>query len=128
MSGYFSNFGREMRKENLIRKFFAVALIGLFVNFMFVNTVFTHTHRMADGSLMSHSHPYQPSTSHSHSTSLLSLISGFNSAASAFQGIASIFLAAISSLIAIDYLCKAPQRLINPQYRIYSLRAPPAIR
>ncbi len=116
-----------MRKENQIRRFLTVALIGVFINFMFVNTVFTHTHRLADGSLMSHSHPYQPSTSHGHSSSLLSLISGFNSAASAFQGMASTLLAAMPGITAIHYLCKAPQKIINEQYRIAPLRAPPVL-
>lgn len=116
-----------MRKESRIRKIFAVALIGLFVNFMFVNTVYTHTHRMADGSMMSHSHPYQSSATHNHSTSFLSLISAFNSAASAFQGMAAVVLAAMASLTAIHYLCGNLQGPIKPLYSVDSLRAPPVL-
>lgn len=73
-----------MKKD--LHKVLAALLIGVFVNFVFANTVFVHTHTGIDGGVVTHSHPYMPSGSHSHSSSSLSLVANFNDAATAFEG------------------------------------------
>lgn len=76
-----------MKSENRVIRFAVAVLIALFVNFMFANSVFMHSHKLADGSLVCHSHPYNPSSGHTHSSNIISLISSFNSASSAFAGV-----------------------------------------
>lgn len=69
-----------------LHKVFVALLIGVFVNFVFANTVFVHTHTGLDGRAVTHSHPYLPSSGHTHSAASLSLIAAFNAAAAAFEG------------------------------------------
>lgn len=76
-----------MQRENRFTRFAVAALIGVFVSFMFANTVFVHSHKLADGSLVCHSHPYNPSGAHTHTTTILSLIASFNGVASSFTGV-----------------------------------------
>lgn len=61
-------------------------MVCVFVNFVFSNTVFIHTHACIDGHSVTHSHPYLPSSHHSHSALSLDQIAGFNAAASAIEG------------------------------------------
>lgn len=56
----------------------AIVTLLLFVNFMFSNTVFIHSHTTDDGRTVTHSHPYLPSSHHSHNAQSLSLISLLN--------------------------------------------------
>lgn len=68
-------------------------LICVFMNFVFANTVFMHTHTLADGSRISHSHPYLPSTGgHTHSALSLDNIASFNAAAQNIEGTATFNL------------------------------------
>ena len=61
-------------------------LIGAFVNFVFANSVFMHTHMSVDGHTVTHSHPYLPTQGHTHTSAALGLIASFNVAADAFEG------------------------------------------
>lgn len=70
-------------------KSIAVALIALLANFVLANTVFVHTHLSASGIPVTHSHPYLPG-GHSHSSVSFDSIGGFNCAASAFEGSATL--------------------------------------
>lgn len=56
----------------------AIVTLLLFVNFMFSNTVFIHSHTTDDGRTVTHSHPYLPSSHHSHNAQSISLISLLN--------------------------------------------------
>ena len=58
----------------------------MFVNFIFANTVFSHTHQEVTGRLVTHSHPYNPAGHHSHSSHSLDQIAAVNAAAAAFEG------------------------------------------
>lgn len=51
-----------------------------------MNTVFVHTHLLDDGSAISHSHPYIPSSHHTHSYASLMSIAQFNAAAATMEG------------------------------------------
>ncbi|MDE6126699.1 MAG: hypothetical protein K2G30_07075 [Muribaculaceae bacterium] len=66
---------------------FSSILIAVFVNFVFANTVFLHTHQGLSGRLIIHSHPYSHSSSnHGHTSQSLDQVSAFNAAASAIEG------------------------------------------
>ena len=67
-----------------LRNILAILTMLMFVNFVFSNTIFVHTHTDGDHSY-THSHPYLPSSGHSHSQNALNLIAGFNATATAFQ-------------------------------------------
>lgn len=60
-------------------------ILCLFVNFVFSNTVFMHTHVGADGHPITHSHPYFPSAAHGHSALQFDQIAGFNACAAAME-------------------------------------------
>ena len=62
-------------------KVLSVIMTLVFVNFMFSNIVFVHTHRISDSRVVAHSHPYSPSAHQSHTDGELSLIAAFNAAA-----------------------------------------------
>ena len=70
--------------KNRLRHIFAIVTMLVFVNFVFSNTVFMHTHSDGNQSY-THSHPYLPSSGHTHSQNAVSLIAGFNAVAAAFQ-------------------------------------------
>lgn len=53
-----------------------------------MNTAFVHTHLMSDGSAVSHSHPYLPSSQHSHSAASFLSIAQFNTTAATMEGTA----------------------------------------
>ncbi len=113
-----------MLSENRFTRFATVALIGLFVSFMFANSVFIHSHKLADGSLVCHSHPFNPSGAHSHSGNALTLIAAFNGAASSFTGVAMAFAASV--VLACALILSLPT-LYHKQNWCASrgLRAPP---
>lgn len=70
------------------------ALLLVFVNFMFSNAVFIHSHHLAGGRTVTHSHPYLPSSHHTHTSQSIDLISAFNCAASAAEAVAAPALSA----------------------------------
>lgn len=55
------------------------------MNFIFSNTVFIHSHTTDDGHTVTHSHPYLPSSHHSHSSQSLSLVSLLNLSAASVE-------------------------------------------
>lgn len=122
----FVTLSLQMHKENKFTRIIIVAMIGLFVNFMFANTIFVHTHKLADGSVVCHSHPYQHSGTHSHSATSLSLISTLNNTATSFLGTAMLVLAVLASIRIFLYL-SAPQQWTNAASSSTHLRAPPVL-
>lgn len=74
--------------KKIALRIFAVFLTFVFMNFVFMNTVFVHTHFLSDGSVVSHSHPYLPSSHHTHSSASLMSIAQFNAAAATMEGTA----------------------------------------
>lgn len=82
---------KEMQAKTL-----SVVMILLFVNFMFANTIFVHTHRISDSRVVFHSHPYSASSQHTHSESDLSLISAFNAATTSAEAVDSAPVAGIT--------------------------------
>lgn len=88
-----------------LRNIISILTMVMFVNFMFSNIIFLHSHRSAGTKgVVTHSHPYSPSSSHSHSQGSLDLVAGFNTAAGAMQGSAP---AALPEALATEtrYLC-----------------------
>ena len=67
----------KMTVRNITIKFTAFLMIGI-IGMLIVNkSIFTHTHKLADGSVISHSHPYnksndsEPYKSHHHTNAEL---------------------------------------------------------
>lgn len=90
-----------------------------------MNTVFMHTHHGIDGRSITHSHPYVPSSSHSHSALSLDQIAGFNlSAASAQAASAIVTGTPFSRVISTHYITFTPHTVRHTCPAI-SLRAPP---
>lgn len=69
-------------------------MIAVFVNFVFANTVFVHTHQGLSGGVVTHSHPFQPSSQHGHNAQSFDQIAAFNAAANSIEGAAAPALAA----------------------------------
>lgn len=107
------------------RSIFAVLLMALFVNFVFSNIVFTHTHKDGTYGVITHSHPYLPSSGHTHSHNSLDQIAGFNAAVAAFQG------TAVQEVVIPETHCVLLEWVYEPSSfsvnkNILFLRAPPA--
>lgn len=71
-------------KETL-KRLLCIAMMAVFVNFMFANTVFMHTHTLNDGSRVTHSHPYVPASHHGHTGSQAGSIAQANAMAGGFE-------------------------------------------
>ena len=67
-------------KKKLYRAFVWLVTVA-FVNFVFANTVFVHTHSGIGGRMVTHSHPVLPSAPHGHSAAAFGAIADFNAAA-----------------------------------------------
>lgn len=74
-------------------------MIALVVNFVAANTVSMHTHQLADGTTLVHSHPYYPAASHSHTGAAIDSISAMNISASSFLESAVLSLALCTETI-----------------------------
>jgi len=55
-------------------------LLVLFAMFFCGNTLFVHTHRLFDGQIETHSHPFLPGSAHSHSDAGFQAIAQINAA------------------------------------------------
>ena len=99
-------------------------MMAVFVNFIFSNTVFTHTHNDVTDGTVTHSHPYLPSSGHGHTHNSFDQIAGFNAAVAAFQGTAVLELSAPETqAYSIECLYK-PTSFVARE-NLISLRAPP---
>lgn len=58
----------------------ALAMVAVLAYFVCGNTVFVHAH-CYDGRIVTHSHPFAPGKSHSHTSSEMTLITAINVAA-----------------------------------------------
>lgn len=66
---------------------FLSLMLCAFLNFVFSNTVFLHTHHGLDGRPYTHSHPYLPSgADHGHTSASLDQIAAFNASATSMVG------------------------------------------
>jgi hypothetical protein len=109
-------------KERL-RSILAVLLVAVFVNFVFSNTVFTHTHKYGTYGTVTHSHPYLPSVPHGHASVDYT---GFNVSASAFQA-ASFFDLPIPELYEVIIGVACLSVAVTGWEPVVLLRGPPAI-
>ncbi len=71
--------------KELFKRLFSIAILVVFVNLVFSNATFMHTHTLDDGSQVTHSHPYVPSSQHSHSGSHAGSIAQANNMAAGFE-------------------------------------------
>lgn len=69
-----------------VKRFLCIGIICLFINFVFMNTVFVHAHSLGDGSIITHSHPMLPTSAHTHTSEALSLIAQCNLVAGSMEG------------------------------------------
>ncbi|MDE6098179.1 MAG: hypothetical protein K2G24_04765 [Muribaculaceae bacterium] len=107
-------------------KIFAVLTLVLFVNFMFSNTVFVHSHHTDDGRRITHSHPYLPSSHHSHSAQSLSLISLMNISAASAEAACPIVHTALTQLcVTMECHCSTYARMA--ELPCENPRGPPAM-
>ena len=65
----------DRRSRNIAR-----FLVVLFAMFFCGNTFFIHTHRLFDGRVEVHSHPYMPGATHSHTAAGFQAIAHINAA------------------------------------------------
>lgn len=91
-----------------------------------MNTVFIHTHLLDDGSAISHSHPYIPSSHHTHSCALLMSIAQFNASAATMEGTFSYYLTRFDPDWK-DILSDVPVHFIKINVRSEALRGPPML-
>ncbi|MDE5642556.1 MAG: hypothetical protein K2F74_04755 [Muribaculaceae bacterium] len=105
-------------------KILASLMLLVFVNFMFSNTVFIHSHHLAGGRTVTHSHPFQPSSHHSHSQQSLDLISSLNCTAGSAEAVDCPPLsAAPQSYSLLECQCRTIAATVAPANA--SLRGPP---
>lgn len=100
-------------------------MLAVFVNFVFSNTVFLHSHHIGHD-IVTHSHPYLPSSHHGHTQQALDLISAFNAAVNAFDAESDAFVTAPTSF---SYsFNNAPVNATRQGAAVYlALRAPPSV-
>lgn len=92
--------------------------------FMTANTIFMHTHRCIDGNVVTHSHPYVPSSHHTHSAQAFGAIDAFNLAAGSLNTAAATVLPAASGVfVVIDFPSFIRIYVGNTIH--FGLRAPP---
>jgi hypothetical protein len=116
----------------MFRNFFNVLLISALLVLLFNNSFFKHFHRLADGTIIEHAHPFSEqkkndgtTPSHEHNTADIIILDSF------FQ-ISKIIIAAILILfyllIALGSICfKNAVSSFSSDIQFYkSLRAPPA--
>ncbi len=99
-------------------------MLCLVVNFVFSNTVFTHSHLCIDGHTITHSHPYHPGAHHHHSCKSLDQIASFNLGAASMEASACVDLIAAhseSSRIEVERTVSAGWMVVPH----VALRAPP---
>lgn len=102
----------------------ALLLLGVFVFFYCGNTLFLHTHEV-EGTKIIHSHPYLPSSHHTHSSQAFQHIFGINATLHSMQpgedSIHELFLTISAELI--FNICKIS--LHPAQKSLLASRAPP---
>lgn len=98
-------------------------LLCVFVNFVFGNMAFTHSHTFIDGHSETHSHPYMPG--HSHSAKTFDQIAIFNASALGMEATSTtVFLSESTSFISIADML--PCVLVAQDISYNTLRGPPA--
>ncbi|GFI39023.1 hypothetical protein IMSAG025_00160 [Muribaculaceae bacterium] len=114
-----------------MKKSFATVFVSLvmlvFVNFMFSNAIFTHVHKGVDGRAVTHSHPYLPSGTHSHTAHSLDLVAGFNLAAITAQSVAGFALDIPDVSFSLVSACVIVAKCRH-EAALYLLRGPPAVK
>lgn len=98
-----------------------VALVALFLSYYGSVTLFPHTH-LVDGGVITHSHPYAPSSSHTHTQATLQLIAHLGWLIFVVTALAP-FLWVVESLH--RYFYGQPERFCSVNSRYSRLRAPP---
>ncbi len=119
-----------MRFENMLRKTISIFVLSVFVLLILNNNFYLHNHKLSDGSIITHAHPFDkkgdttPFKSHHHSKAQFFILSS----TSLF-----IFIFAISALIffavkQIILLLPFKNNIASQKYFLHFLvRGPPAI-
>lgn len=102
-------------------KILKYALVALFVSYYCESTFFFHSHTFTWGTV-THSHPYNPNTSHSHTSAEFQTISQLSSILCTLAQLLSVLAVAVGALV----LFSSKNQSTLKQTIIYcSLRAPP---
>lgn len=110
----------RMMKEKMLT-ILRIALVALFLSYYGSVTLFPHTH-LVDGGVVTHSHPYAPSSSHTHTQAALQLIAHLGWVVFLVAITASFLFIAESSY---RYFYGQPSRTCSINSRYCQLRAPP---
>lgn len=101
-------------------------LLCTFLNFVFSNTVFLHTHHGLDGRTVSHSHPYLPSApDHGHSAMSLDNIAALNASVASMEGSESFMPEQYTAKCTI-ILVEADESITDASKADIAQRGPPA--
>mgnify|MGYP001054495653 CR=1 FL=1 len=109
-----------------VNRLFSALLLCVFVNFVFSNTVFMHSHITDNGRTVTHSHPYMPSGHHAHSSVSLDLVAQFNASASSMES-ASAIVVDDAYVSCHEIVCRDIESFSFACVGAYSLRGPPVI-
>lgn len=121
-NGIIVNFAAEMKER--LRHIIALVVMLMFVNFAFSNVIFMHTHTDGANGPVTHSHPYLPNSTHSHSSASLEQIFSFNTSATSFQGEAILVVPrSFSAITEIETVYATAAATVRNT--LLSLRAPP---
>ena len=108
-----------------VRSILVVLMMAVFVNFVFSNSVFMHTHKDGTYGSVTHSHPYLPLSTHGHTHGSFDQIAGFNAAAAAFQAAVTFDLPTYEThTCLIECFYRPVPFMVRTD--IISLRAPPS--
>ncbi len=119
----------EMDLRNTGAKVFAYIMIGMLGLMITNQAVYTHTHKMADGSIVHHAHPYQksdnpsPFATHHHTHAEFILYENLK----ILIPFIFFFLAVISVFSHKKFQKDRPEHLLSPHIIYTRDRAPPAL-
>lgn len=109
-----------------VNRLLSTLLLCVFVNFVFSNTVFMHSHIFDDGRTVTHSHPYMPSGHHAHSSVSLDLVAQFNASAASMESTSAVVVDG-AYVQCSELVCRDIQSFSLACAGAYTLRGPPVI-
>lgn len=112
--------------KEFFKRLFSILILVVFVNFVFSNVSYMHTHTLGDGSQVTHSHPYVPSSQHSHSSSQAGSITQANNIAAGFDAPAVVSVQPLMRELEIIYSDFDVARTLVEVMLVNVLRGPPA--
>lgn len=114
----------------LLKKYFAIILVGVVGLLTLNNALFTHFHKLANGDLIVHAHPFSkssqtsnPSQTHEHTKVELLVLDNL---LLLFVGIILVTISSLVSTQKVERFC-ATLAIKYTRFRHFSNRAPPSL-